>query len=224
MNLTGKLRPGMRIIGPDNHDYGAIKRHDDASFYVEGRRIPFQAIERLDGDRLYLNSAGAYGLIEQGNTGTSTDGTVRVPTVEGRLEVGKRQVDLGEIHVHKTVEEVDDMRQEPLTYAEVHVERVKVNRKVDAPEVQRQEGEWLIIPVMEEVLVVQKQLVVAEEIRIRKQRVTQQHEIHETVRREHASIEDTRVQASPIPQSASSTPSDDPAWKALHEDARESAR
>ena len=36
MNPTGKLRPGMQVIGPDDHNYGAIRRHDDASLWVDG--------------------------------------------------------------------------------------------------------------------------------------------------------------------------------------------
>ena len=74
---------------------------------------------------------------------------------------------------------------------------------------------------MEEVLVVQKQLVVTEEIRIRTQLVTEEHEVRETVRREHASIEDARTTRAPAAPAQSDTGrDDDTARDALHEQVR----
>ena len=222
MNLIGKVRPGMWIVGPDDHIYGEIEQYDEASLYVDGRRIPVSAIERLDGDRLYLSAAGAAAMLAEGTREPAANGEARLPLVEERLEVDARQVDLGEIRVHKTVEEVDEVWREPLTHEEVQVERIRVNRPVAAPEERRQEGEWLVIPIMEETIVIRKQLVVVEEIRIRKHRVTEQREGHETVRRERASIEDTRAQASSAPQSPARTNREDPAWEALRDDIRTS--
>jgi hypothetical protein len=107
-----------------------------------------------------------------------------------------------------------------------------VNRPVSAPEERRQEGDWLIIPIMEEVLVVQKQLMVTEEIRIRKQLVTEEREIRETVRRERATVEDTsqpapRPSPPPAPASARATSepdADDPRWNELREEVRGAGR
>jgi stress response protein YsnF len=48
----------------------------------------------------------------------------------------------------------------------------------------------MIIPVMREVLVVQKQLMLAEEIRIRKREVTEEQEVRELVRHERVELED----------------------------------
>ena len=177
MNPKDTLRPGMRLVGPDNHDYGAVERYDDESVYANGRRIPLGAIERVDQDRLYLDTAGTYSLIEQDTADIGTDGEVRIPVTEERLEVGKRQIDLGEIRVHKTVEEVEEVRHGPLNREDVEIERVRVNRRVTVPEERRQEGDWLIIPVMEEILVVEKRLMVTEEIRIRKHLVTEDREV-----------------------------------------------
>jgi uncharacterized protein (TIGR02271 family) len=220
MNLKDTLRPGMRLVGPDNHDYGAVERYDDTSVYANGRRIPFGAIERVDHDRLYLDTAGTYSLIEQDTADIGTDSQVRVPVTEERLEVGKRQIDLGEIRIHKTVEEVEQVRRGPLHREEVEIERVRVNRRVTVPEERRQEGEWLVIPVMEEVFVVEKRLVVMEEIRIRKQLMTEDREVRETVRREHASIDETRAEAPGRPTSNTDAGGDGAAWDELHAEIR----
>jgi uncharacterized protein (TIGR02271 family) len=223
MDLTDKLRPGMRVIGPDDHDYGSIERYDGTAVYLDGRAVPFSAVERVDDDRLQLSVAGAYDLIEQGSVSAGTDGRLQIPVVEERLEVSTRQIDLGEILVHKTVDEVEEVRQETLHREDVQIERVRVNRRVSVPEERRQEGDWLIIPVMEEVFVVQKQLVVTEEIRIRKQLVAEEREIHGTVRRERASIEDTRAQhppTAPARREATRPPDDDRAWDGLRDTIR----
>jgi len=50
------------------------------------------------------------------------------------------------------------------------IERVKVDRFITEPVAQRQEGDTLILPVMEEVLVVEKRMMLREEIRITKVR------------------------------------------------------
>ena len=50
------------------------------------------------------------------------------------------------------------------------IERVKVDRLVTEPVSQRQEGDTLILPVMEEVLVVEKRMMLREEIRITRRR------------------------------------------------------
>lgn len=220
MNPKDTLRPGMRLVGPDNHDYGAVERYDDESVYANGRRIPLGAIERVDHDRLYLDTAGTYSLIEQDTADIGTDGEVRIPVTEERLEVGKRQIDLGEIRVHKTVEEVEEVRRGPLNREDVEIERVRVNRRVTVPEERRQEGDWLIIPVMEEILVVEKRLMVTEEIRIRKHLVTEDREVRATVRREHASIDDTRAQTPTRPTSKTDSGGDDAAWDELHAEVR----
>ncbi len=49
---------------------------------------------------------------------------------------------------------------------EYEIEHVPVGRVIDAPMVQRQEGDTIVLPVIEEVLVYQKKLFLREEIRI----------------------------------------------------------
>ncbi len=54
---------------------------------------------------------------------------------------------------------------------DVDVERIPVNRILDAPVEVRQEGDTTIIPVIEEVITVQKRLLLREEVRITRRRV-----------------------------------------------------
>ena len=159
---------------------------------------------------------------------------VRVPIAEERLVPGKRPVQLGEIRVHKRVEEREDVIRQPLTRDEVTIERVRASRPVEGPVGPREEGEWLIVPVVEEVLVVQKRLMVTEEIRIRRRPVTEEQEIRETVRRERAEVEDTTGRgAEPRAANArdtepalrrggpSSGPGEDESWEQLRQEIRD---
>jgi len=254
MDLKDALRNGMRVVGPDNREYGTIERYDDSAAYVQGRRVPFSGIGHMEQDRLYVDTPELWGLrwsdtasaaTERESVGTTNQpertgiaadsegtfagagGEIRVPILEEQVQFGTRMVDLGEIRVHKTVEEREEVRRGPLAREDVQIERIRVNRPVDAPEQRRQEGDWLVIPIMEEVFVVQKQLMVTEEIRIRKQLVTEEHEVRETIRRERASIEDTRP-AEAIPNASRGArierADDDGGWEDLHREIRDVGR
>lgn len=118
-----------------------------------------------------------------------------VPIVEERLKIDKRRVESGTVrvrkHVHEDIETVDT----PLLHEQVDVDRVEINEFVDGPRTVRQEGDVTIIPVMEEVLVVEKRLMLKEEIRLRR-RVHETREPRQvTVRREEVEVE--RVEESP---------------------------
>ncbi len=60
----------------------------------------------------------------------------------------------------------------PLFREDCEVERVQVNRMLDQPAEMRQDGDTLIIPLMEEVLVVEKRLMLREELHIKRRRET----------------------------------------------------
>lgn len=118
---------------------------------------------------------------------------LRIPVAEERLVPGTRQVDLGELRLHKRVEQVEETLRHPVSRDDLVIERVPVGRPLEAPLEPRVEGDWLVIPIMEEVLVVQKRLMLAEEVRIRKRRLTVEEEVRDTVRRERVELEDATV-------------------------------
>lgn len=193
MELKDALRNGMRVVGPDNREYGTIDRYDDAAVYVQGQRVPYAAVGRVDRDRLILDEPELWRLGESEAAESHLGGETRIPILEEELRFAAREIDLGEVRVHKTVEKAEEVRRGQLNREDVEVQRIRVDRRVSEPEESRQEGDWLIIPVMEEVFVIEKHLMVAEEIRIRKQLVTEDAEVRDTVRRERAAVEDTRV-------------------------------
>lgn len=115
--------------------------------------------------------------------------TAVVPVIEEELRVGKRVVETGRVRVTKTVHEREEVVDEPLMREEYDIERVPVDAFVDGPVGPRHEGETLIVPVLEEVLVVEKRLVVREELRITRRRTEERRPQHVKVLSEEVSVE-----------------------------------
>jgi uncharacterized protein (TIGR02271 family) len=111
---------------------------------------------------------------------TDVAATEVIPVLREELKVSKREVETGRVVVHKTVSERDENVEMLLCRTDVSVERVPVGRTVTEAPASREEGDVLIIPVMEEVLVVEKRLVLKEELHIRK--TTTERTAHEVVR------------------------------------------
>lgn len=104
-----------------------------------------------------------------------------VPVVEEHLHIDRRQVDTGRgVRIAKTVAEREEVVDVPLGHDEIEVVRVPVNRTLGLGEqaIARHEGDTLIVPVLEEVLVVEKRWHVKEEVRI----TTHRRETHSAQR------------------------------------------
>lgn len=89
-----------------------------------------------------------------------------IPIVEEQIQVGKQVVETGALRISKKVHEEEVTVDVPITYNEHDVERVAVNKFVDAPPPIRYEGNTMIIPILEEVVVLEKRLKVVEELRV----------------------------------------------------------
>jgi len=87
------------------------------------------------------------------------------------------------------VREIEETIDQPLAREEVTVERVPVNKVVDGPQQARQDGDDWIIPIVEELLVVEKRLLLKEELHVRKRTVQQHHHQRVTLQHEEAVIE-----------------------------------
>jgi stress response protein YsnF len=97
----------------------------------------------------------------------STVGTqISVPIMEEQIEVGSREVVTGRAVVSKKVEEREELVDLPLLSENYRVERMPINLTVDSPPSVRCVGDTRIIPVIEEVAVVTKQLVLRAELHI----------------------------------------------------------
>ncbi len=114
-----------------------------------------------------------------------------VPLHEERLAVSKRRIDTGVVKVSRTTHEYEQLVDEALAREQVEVERVPIGKTVDKMPSVRDEGDILVVPVVEEVLVVERRLFLKEEVRIKKIHTSERHQEKVTLRKQEASV--TRV-------------------------------
>lgn len=117
------------------------------------------------------------------------DETVIVPVVEEQMNVEKRLVAKGGVRVRKVVHEHQQTIDELLRQQSVDVERITIDRFVDGPLENRYEDDTLIVPVVEEQLIVEKRFLLKEEVRIHTRQHASRHQQQITLRQEEAIIE-----------------------------------
>lgn len=128
----------------------------------------------------------------------------RIPVIEETLQVQKVEVDRGGYRVVKSIETRDESVDELLRNHRVEIERRPIGlqlKGMDAPPA-RYEGDTLILPVVEEVLVTEKRLVLVEEVRITRVRGTHRQPQTVSLRKEEISIERLAAQGLPADQSS----------------------
>ena len=115
----------------------------------------------------------------------------RIPLLEESLQVSKKTVDTGRgVRLHKQMHERPEQLELSLAYDEVNVERIVIDRMVTgAVPVARYEGATLVVPVLEEVLQVQRQWRLKEELRITRRQRHRTSVHHETLRFESLEVE-----------------------------------
>jgi uncharacterized protein (TIGR02271 family) len=102
--------------------------------------------------------------------------SVRVPLVEERLRIDKQSRETGRVRISTSVEERVAWIRESLDSTDIAIERLQIGREVPAPPEIREEGDVLIIPVVEEILAVERRWVLKEELRVRRTHRTQRVE------------------------------------------------
>ena len=119
-----------------------------------------------------------------------------LPLVSESPVVTKETVATGRVRVSTHVEERRELISEALRHDDVVVERVAMGHVVQvAPEV-RMDGDVLVYPIVEEILVVEKRLILKEELRISRRSRIETVEREVTLRSVHADVERTPVERS----------------------------
>lgn len=109
--------------------------------------------------------------------------------VEERLDVGTREVVTGRVRLVKRVREREETVDPPLQREVVAIRRIVLNREVDGPVPVRQEGDVMIVPVLEEVAVVTKRLVLKEELHVTLRRYNEHRPQQVALREETIDVE-----------------------------------
>ncbi len=168
-------------------DLAAIRLEPDGPVIYAPREL---LVARSDGSFYLPLRRDALTAYQSATSGAmvSSEAAITIPLIEESLSVTTERVPIGTVRIVKTVGSRDELVDEPLTRDEVSVERIAVNRVLDAPVAVRYEGDVTIIPLMEETLIVEKRLVLREELHIRKTVAPYRDPVTVTLRRENAAV------------------------------------
>ncbi len=173
---AGETAQTMTVVA-DGHRYTIpherVHATTDGSYVLDGRFDDYACEASLSG--------------QEHTAGESRHDEVRVPLAREHVDVERERKPVGKVRLTKRVEEHDVQVDEHVDTEHVDVERVPVERVLDEPAHVRQEGDTLVIPVMEERLV--KQLVLVEEVRVTRRRHTEDVREPVTLRREYVDVE-----------------------------------
>lgn len=114
---------------------------------------------------------------------------VTVPIIEEQVVVGKKVVETARVTLSKKVNESTESFEIPLQQEEIVIKRVPKNELVDTmPAASRYEGDIMIIPVLKEVAVIEKRVMLVEEIHVSKLKTEKTETQEVIVRKEEVNV------------------------------------
>jgi uncharacterized protein (TIGR02271 family) len=174
-----RLDDGREFMIPSD----ALASMPDGSYRLQ---LPVSELDRYSAINTHRSSTDNSEKRMDGGTGRQESQVL--PAIGERLEVGKKPVETGRVLIHKHVTSTESTVDEPLLRDNYDVQHVPVNRIIDSPEI-RHEGDTTIIPVLEEVLVVEKRLILREELHIVRRREEHRDPQKVTLRKENVEVE-----------------------------------
>ena len=118
---------------------------------------------------------------------------VRIPLYVEEVSVSRREVEKANVQIALITGTREQLVDKELTHVRVEIERVPIGRTIEVVPSISQEGDTTIIPVVEEIVVVERRLVLKEEVRIRRVTTKEQHQETFVLRQQEALI--TREEA-----------------------------
>jgi uncharacterized protein (TIGR02271 family) len=135
------------------------------------------------------NSAGFHPMLDPAHADSADEARQTViPLFEEQLAVTRQVIPTARVQVSRVTHSHEELVDELLSREKVEVERVPIDQLVETMPPVREEGDYLIIPVVEEVLKIERVLVLKEEVRIRRVQHTERYQERVTLRRQQAVV------------------------------------
>jgi uncharacterized protein (TIGR02271 family) len=141
---------------------------------------------------------------------TRVDRETVIPVFEEELSVAKRVVETARVRVSRVTHTHQQLVDELLQQEKVEVEHVPIDRQVEVMPSIRQEGDVTIIPVVEEVLKVERHLVLKEEVHIRRIKKTERYQESVTLRRQEAQVTRLPIEQPAVPEAGAQSNAAEP--------------
>jgi len=149
-----------------------LVRQEDGSYYLPLSLGDLQQAGSQNGEQIQQAAQQNREQIQQAGPQTREHATrqetaIVVPVVQEEFSVDKRTVETGRGRFTRGVSEHSKIVDEPILRQDVQIDRVPINKAWEGPPPPpRYEADKLIIPLLEEVLVVEKRLMLKEELHI----------------------------------------------------------
>jgi uncharacterized protein (TIGR02271 family) len=115
-------------------------------------------------------------------------GETVIPLLAEEVAVAKQVIETGRVQVSRVTHEREQLIDELLAHNTVEIDRTAIGRQIDAMPAVRDEGDTIVIPIVEEVLVIERRLLLKEEVRVRRVRSMERHQESVTLRHHEAVI------------------------------------
>jgi uncharacterized protein (TIGR02271 family) len=185
---------GAPVVSLDGQEVGVVEQLSgqgaDAQLIVrlaDGERtliVPYNVIDADQSTEDLVVIQGALGDLLEPRLETDEHQTESFGLAAEEAIAHVHEVDRGRLIIDKTVEMVPHRANVDVGTDRVEVERVPVNEELGTPPRIREEGDTLVVPVVEEVLVVTKRYRVIEEVRVTKHRDVRTETFEEDLKRE----------------------------------------
>jgi stress response protein YsnF len=113
---------------------------------------------------------------------------LRIPLHVEEISVSRRETKKANVQVALVTGTREQLIDEEMTHVRVEIERVPIDRTVEVAPPTRQEGDITIIPVVEEIVVVERRLILKEEVRVRRVSTKEQHQETVVLRQQEALV------------------------------------
>jgi uncharacterized protein (TIGR02271 family) len=118
---------------------------------------------------------------------------LRIPLYVEEASVSRQKVEKANVEIALISGTRGQLVDEELTHVRVEIERVPIGRTIDVVPPITQEGDTTIIPVVEEIVVVERRFLLKEEVHIRRVTTKERHQETVVLRKQEALI--TRKEA-----------------------------
>jgi len=115
-------------------------------------------------------------------------GQIVIPLHVEEISFAKKRVVTGRVRISTVTRQQEQLVDELLTREQVEIERTPMSKTLDRMPAVREECDVIIIPVVEETLVIERRLILKEEIRIRRVRSTERHQERLNVRKQEVVV------------------------------------
>ena len=119
------------------------------------------------------------GSRSDGDRTPAEPGETILPLLAEEVAVSKQVAETGRVQVARVTHEREQLIDELLAQRTAEIERVSIGRHVDTMPAVREEGDTVVIPIVEELLVIERRLFLKEEVHVKRVISTKRH--HENV-------------------------------------------